>query len=54
MAPSLAFQTFSDEPVLEKKTKDNEGEITLLEAITHEVRTPFATIRTLIRSILRR
>ncbi len=30
------------------------GELALLEAITHEVRTPLATIRTLIRSLLRR
>jgi signal transduction histidine kinase len=30
------------------------AELALLEAITHEVRTPLATIRTLIRSLLRR
>jgi signal transduction histidine kinase len=30
------------------------GELALLEALTHEVRTPLATIRTLIRSLLRR
>ena len=29
------------------------GDLNLLEAITHEVRTPLATIRTLIRSLLR-
>ena len=31
-----------------------QAELTLLEALTHEVRTPLATIRTLIRSLLRR
>jgi hypothetical protein len=31
-----------------------QGELALLEALTHEVRTPLATIRTLIRSLLRR
>ena len=30
------------------------GELALLEALTHEVRTPLATIRTLIRSLLKR
>ena len=30
------------------------SELALLEALTHEVRTPLATIRTLIRSLLRR
>jgi signal transduction histidine kinase len=33
---------------------DASGELALLEALTHEVRTPLATIRTLIRSLLRR
>ena len=32
----------------------NEEEIPLLEALTHEIRTPLSTIRTLIRSILKR
>ncbi len=54
MAPSLAFHTFREEKVLEKKAVENDCEITLLEALTHEVRTPLATIRTLIRSILKR
>ena len=33
---------------------DANAELALLEALTHEVRTPLATIRTLIRSLLRR
>lgn len=33
---------------------DASAELALLEALTHEVRTPLATIRTLIRSLLRR
>ena len=33
---------------------DREDDLSLLEALTHEVRTPLATIRTLIRSLLRR
>ena len=33
---------------------DSRAELALLEALTHEVRTPLATIRTLIRSLLRR
>ncbi|MFN9056839.1 MAG: sensor histidine kinase [Cyanobacteriota bacterium] len=34
--------------------EDVAAELALLEALTHEVRTPLATIRTLIRSLLRR
>lgn len=51
MAPSLTLQT-----VREADTTNDpaEAELSLLEAITHEVRTPLATIRTLIRSLLRR
>ncbi|MGC6483659.1 MAG: sensor histidine kinase [Synechococcus sp.] len=51
MAPSLTLQTLQ-----EAATTSNpaEAELSLLEAITHEVRTPLATIRTLIRSLLRR
>ena len=58
MAPSLTLQPIAN--VSEKPTpKDGDvekasGEISLLEALTHEVRTPLATIRTLIRSLLRR
>ncbi len=54
IAPSLNIQTLSDRANLDKSTKETDGDISLLEAITHEVRTPLATIRTLIRSLLRR
>tara|TARA_Y100001968_G_C19448802_1_gene767098 strand:- start:4324 stop:5700 length:1377 start_codon:yes stop_codon:yes gene_type:complete len=53
-APSLNIQTLPDRTTKSKLPQENKGEISLLEAITHEVRTPLATIRTLIRSILRR
>ncbi len=55
MAPSLTLQTLpeSSSPGKQSKKEPN-GELTLLEALTHEVRTPLATIRTLIRSLLRR
>ncbi|WP_198949685.1 HAMP domain-containing sensor histidine kinase [Synechococcus sp. 1G10] len=52
MAPSLTLQ-----PLVHGRENDREkssGELALLEALTHEVRTPLATIRTLIRSLLRR
>ena len=53
MAPSVTLQ-----PVLGRGTSSAGagagGELALLEALTHEVRTPLATIRTLIRSVLRR
>ncbi|QVL52496.1 MAG: sensor histidine kinase [Cyanobium sp. M30B3] len=53
MAPSVTLQ-----PVLGRTTSSAQagagGELALLEALTHEVRTPLATIRTLIRSLLRR
>jgi signal transduction histidine kinase len=49
MAPSVTLQ-----PVLQETTPSAQaaagGELALLEALTHEVRTPLATIRTLIRS----
>lgn len=58
IAPSLTLQPISIES---PKTKEHshshaqaKSELSLLEAITHEVRTPLATIRTLIRSLLRR
>ncbi len=54
IAPSLNIQTLSDSQSLGNSSKKFNGEISLLEAITHEVRTPLSTIRTLIRSILRR
>ncbi len=52
MAPSLTLQ-----PLVHGREDDqaeSSGELALLEALTHEVRTPLATIRTLIRSLLRR
>jgi signal transduction histidine kinase len=54
MAPSVTLQ-----PLVhgEKRTESHDAvssELALLEALTHEVRTPLATIRTLIRSLLRR
>ena len=59
IAPSLTLQPL----VLGGKGRDRSptdiprevsSELALLEALTHEVRTPLATIRTLIRSLLRR
>jgi signal transduction histidine kinase len=54
MAPSVTLQPL----VHRTKRPDNDeavsSELALLEALTHEVRTPLATIRTLIRSLLRR
>ena len=50
-APSLTLQP------TQSSSEQNQGsseDLSLLEAITHEVRTPLATIRTLIRSLLRR
>jgi hypothetical protein len=49
MAPSVTLQ-----PLPSGHHHDAAGELALLEALTHEVRTPLATIRTLIRSLLRR
>ena len=52
MAPSLTLQ-----PLVHRSASPSPGpssELALLEALTHEVRTPLATIRTLIRSLLRR
>lgn len=56
MAPSVTLQPLvhgggaADGPQREAIS----SELALLEALTHEVRTPLATIRTLIRSLLRR
>lgn len=53
MAPSVTLQPLvpgSDN----SRAAAVSGELALLEALTHEVRTPLATIRTLIRSLLRR
>jgi len=53
IAPSVTLQ-----PVLQAhqpaSPEQRGDELGLLEALTHEVRTPLATIRTLIRSLLRR
>ena len=60
MAPSLTLQTVpavNDDSSSDQTSPSEavaEAELSLLEAITHEVRTPLATIRTLIRSLLRR
>ena len=50
-APSLTLQT---SPQAVPDASDQEDDLSLLEALAHEVRTPLATIRTLIRSLLRR
>ncbi|MFM9072352.1 MAG: sensor histidine kinase [Cyanobium sp.] len=56
MAPSVTLQPVV--PLVPQRSgppADNvAAELALLEALTHEVRTPLATIRTLIRSLLRR
>ena len=56
MAPSLTLQPLVHRsPAAESgSTPGPSSELALLEALTHEVRTPLATIRTLIRSLLRR
>jgi len=54
IAPSLNIQTLPDNLVIDKKLSSKNSEISLLEALTHEIRTPLATIRTLIRSLLRK
>ena len=56
MAPSVTLQPVA-QPVRASSAASSEdvaAELALLEALTHEVRTPLATIRTLIRSLLRR
>lgn len=57
MAPTVTFQTAHESPEATPQAHasgDIDAELSLLEAIAHEVRTPLATIRTLIRSLLRR
>ncbi len=57
MAPTVTLQTTQEAPGIPAKEPsqgDQDAELSLLEAIAHEVRTPLATIRTLIRSLLRR
>ena len=51
MAPSITLQTPASSSQHESDPQDDLG---LLEALSHEVRTPLATIRTLIRSLVRR
>jgi signal transduction histidine kinase len=54
MAPSVTLQAVAPAAPREGQPREGNGELALLEALTHEVRTPLATIRTLIRSLLRR
>ena len=56
MAPSLTLQPLVHRASGEARAAGGapSSELALLEALTHEVRTPLATIRTLIRSLLRR
>jgi signal transduction histidine kinase len=57
MAPSLTLQPLvhrSSSADAAAASSSPSSELALLEALTHEVRTPLATIRTLIRSLLRR
>ncbi len=54
IAPSLNIQTLPDNLINDQKSTSKNNEISLLEALTHEIRTPLATIRTLIRSLLRK
>jgi signal transduction histidine kinase len=56
MAPSLTLQPLVHRSTVADATTASgpSSELALLEALTHEVRTPLATIRTLIRSLLRR
>tara|TARA_Y100001968_G_scaffold123240_1_gene112188 strand:- start:1783 stop:3156 length:1374 start_codon:yes stop_codon:yes gene_type:complete len=54
MAPTINLQPLPNKRSSKDSNDDINGEISLLEAITHEVRTPLATIRTLIRSLLKR
>ena len=60
MVPTVTLQAAHaadhtpEQPQRESGKNNVDAELSLLEAITHEVRTPLATIRTLIRSLLRR
>ena len=58
MAPSLTLQPLVHRSAAADGAAGSaaapSSELALLEALTHEVRTPLATIRTLIRSLLRR
>ncbi len=54
MAPSVTLQPLVHRTERPDSADAVSSELALLEALTHEVRTPLATIRTLIRSLLRR
>ena len=54
IAPSLTIKTYADFEKRDQVKPKMSGEISLLEALTHEIKTPLATIRTLIRSLIRR
>ncbi len=54
MAPSVTLQPLVHGDSRAESHDAVSSELALLEALTHEVRTPLATIRTLIRSLLRR
>ena len=56
IAPSLTLQPLvhGGDASKQASAKAVSSELALLEALTHEVRTPLATIRTLIRSLLKR
>ena len=58
MAPSLTLQSIPEishpPKSREEPNQGSNAELNLLEALTHEVRTPLATIRTLIHTLLRR
>ena len=54
MAPSVTLQPLVRPGASNDHHAELSSELALLEALTHEVRTPLATIRTLIRSLLRR
>ena len=53
MPSYVNLKTFSLIKTQENPDKDSCDELSLLEALTHEIRTPLATIRTLIRSLLK-
>ncbi len=53
-AARLTVQTLPEKTTGKQHENDSSSDLTLLEALTHEIRTPLATIRTLIRSLLKR
>ena len=54
MTPGMTLKALPPKLARESTSPDPAPELNLLEALTHEVRTPLSTIRTLIRSLLRR